>query len=250
MGITDIEQHDWSRGGLVPPRRLGALLSSARASNGLTLEDVVHKADGVFNLSALASIERGTTYLTDSELRWLADLYGIQTTELVPSRSKLVIDLDDGVLQVPEHRRVKVDHHAGRDEVLSRYLAMVYSMRRIDPGTRITLRVDDLETLGKALGEGPSNLSGDLQVLMMDDHGLVSDRFELLRRKVLVPAAGILVALLGAAALVLVQNHGASGEVNPVDTVTAVSGQTGVGNAAVQTRNADGTPGPMEVRNG
>ena len=204
MGITDIDKHDWSRGGLVPPRRLGALLSSARAANGLTLEDVVHRADGVFSLAALASIERGTTYLTDSELRWLADLYGIETTGLVPSRSKLVIDLDDGVLQVPDHRRVKVDHHAGRDEVLSRYLAMVYSMRHIDPGTRITLRVDDLETLGRALGDGPSHLTADLQALMMDDHGLVNDRFELLRRKILVPAAGILVALLGATSLVLV----------------------------------------------
>jgi hypothetical protein len=71
-----------------------------------------------------------------------------------------------------------------------------------------------------------------------------------LRRKVLVPAAGILVALLGATALVLVQSHGASGEIHPTTQVTANPAPVAVGSAVVQTRNADGSPGPVQVRNG
>ncbi len=32
--------NDWERGSMIPPRRLGALLSDARAKQGNTLEDL------------------------------------------------------------------------------------------------------------------------------------------------------------------------------------------------------------------
>lgn len=241
MGSTEIEKHDWQRTGLVPPRRLGALLSSARAGNRLTLEEIVERSDGAFSLATLASVERGTTYVTESELRWLAELYGIETSRLVPSRSQLVIDLDDGVMSVPEHRKVKVGKEAGRHEVLTRYLAMVYAMRNIEPGTHITLRLDDLDVLGSALHLRPADAAADLETLMSDPGEAVSTRKAILQRKLLVPAAGVLVALVTAGALVLVE-HKADAATNPAPI--------SVGTAAVQERNVDGTPGAIQVRNG
>ena len=241
MASTEIEKHDWHRTGLVPPRRLGALLSGARANNRLTLEEIVERSDGAFSLATLASVERGTTYVTESELRWLAELYGIETSRLVPSRSQLVIDLDDGVMSVPDHRRVKVGKEAGRQEVLTRYLAMVYAMRNIEPGTHITLRLDDLDVLGAALHLRPADAAADLEILMADPHDAVSNRKALLQRKLLVPAAGVLVALIGAGALVLVDR-----QADAATTTAPVS----VSTAAVQERNPDGSPGAVEIRNG
>jgi transcriptional regulator with XRE-family HTH domain len=240
VGTTDIEKHDWQRNGLVPPRRLGTLLSRARSANGLTLDDIVQRSDGAFSMSTLASVERGTTYVTESELRWLAELYGIETSQLVPSRSQLVIDLDDGVLGVQSHRRVKINKDAGRQEVLTRYLAMVYAMREIEPGTYITLRVDDLDVLGSALHLRPADAAADLHALMADPSDLVSNRFAMLQRKLLVPAAGVLVALIAAGSLVLVENRASAAD--------SVKSPVSVGTAVVQQRNPDGTPGAIEVR--
>jgi hypothetical protein len=146
------------------------------------------------------------------------------------------------VLTVADHRKVKVGREAGRQEVLSRYLAMVYSMRGIDPGTHITLRLDDLDVLGSALHLRPRDAAADLEALMDDPGEIVSERVSILRSKLLVPAAGILVALLTAGTLVLVEQRAGADAGTPAPV--------SISTAAVQARNPDGTPGPVQVRNG
>jgi len=256
------EQHDWISRGLVPPRRLGNLLSDARAARGVTLEEVAERSAGEFGLAALASIERGTMTLRDIDLDHLAVLYSLTATDLIPARSKLVIDLDEGTLEVPDAAgRAKLPRDAGHDEVLSRYLAMVYSMRHLDPGTHLSIRVDDLHVLGTALLVGSDTIAADLDALMSDRDGSVRDRHALLRRKVLIPAAGILVATLGVGTLLLVENHTAGASRAPsAAATTAPTSATGsltssslivpvsVGTAVVQERRPDGTPGDVQVR--
>lgn len=258
MSSTDIQKQDWEGTGLVPPRRLGALLSSVRAQRGVTLDEVVERSGGVFSMATLASIERGTTYVTDEELDWIVSLYDMETSNLIPSRSQLVIDLDDGRLTVGSRRGVRLSRDAGREEVLARYLATVYAMRRIEPGTPITLRIDDLDVLGKALHTQPGEAAADLEALMADPERLVADRYRLLRRKLLVPAAGVLVALVAAGSLVLI-DRSASASVpttTPPSTIpevvatTPIAAGTEIGDAVVQERNPDGTPGPVQVRTG
>src|SRR5436853_7499948 len=73
---TTIE--DWEQVSLVPKRRLGALLSSARVERGLTLDEVAGRAGASFSLATLASIERGTRACSDVELRTLSQLYGLE----------------------------------------------------------------------------------------------------------------------------------------------------------------------------
>ena len=236
---------------LVPQRRLGALLSSARAAKGFTLEEVAEQSGGRFSTAALASIERGTRTSSDPELRALSALYGLEATSLVPARSKLVIDLDEGLMVVEDNRTKLSKHARDREDVLSRYLAMVYSMRQLEPGTQVPLRVDDLDVLGRALRVGTRTLESDLLSLMSNPRD-VGWRSRVLRKKVLIPAAGVLVAVCGAGALVLVSSDGAaqSGTSlhNGVQGTSLVSVGAQVGSAAVQERAADGSPGPIVVR--
>ena len=249
----------WDRAGLVPPRRLGALLSTARAAKGLTITDVADSVDSRFTAARLASIERGTTHLDDISLRQIVALYGIDAGELVPDRSRLIIDLSEGVLRVPDAgAKAHLGPEASRSDVLSRYLAMVYRMRDIDPGTSISLRVEDLDVLGVALQVGSGELTADLDALMSEVDGPVAWRSRLLRRKFLVPAAGLLVAFSGVTALLLVQSDDASTPVvseptsiatmAPTTTVAPMPPAVKLGPATAQERGPGGQPGPIVVR--
>ena len=63
---------DWESGSLIPSRRLGALLSNARAAKGFTLEDLAARSNGRFTLATLSSIERGTRDVSDEDARKLS----------------------------------------------------------------------------------------------------------------------------------------------------------------------------------
>ena len=234
-----------------------------RVRRGLTIEQISEASAGRLPLHRLASIERGTARFSDVDLALVIDLYGVAPSSLVPERSQLMIDLDEGLLWVNEtSNRARVRPAAGREDVLSRYLAMVYSMRHIEPGTQVSLRIDDVDVLGRALRAGTDTIIADLDSLMSRNDGPVSWRLRLLKSRVVVPAAGVLVAFCATGALLLVQGNAApaSAEVRSPDTsttitapatATAVSPATApvsVGTAVVQERNADGTPGPVRPR--
>lgn len=251
----------WDEIGLVPPRRLGSMLSKARSARGLTLSDLAEHADGRFSLGQLASIERGTVSLNDDGLRNVVSLYGVEAGTLIPDRSRLVVDLDEGLLRVADtERRLDLSSlrpgatisSATRHDVLSRYLSMVYTMREMAPGSKLSLRVEDLDVLGTTLRVGTSALNADLVALMSEVDGSVAWRTQLLRRRVLIPAAGILVAFCGASALLMIQGDGSTpaGAETPTAVVTTAAPSSGavLGPATVQVRNADGTPGPITDR--
>jgi transcriptional regulator with XRE-family HTH domain len=260
----DVLPDPWEQAGLIPPRRLGSLLSASRAAKGLTLADMALQSNGEFSLSALASIERGTTPVFGPDLERVVELYGLEADSFIPTRSKLVVDMDEGRMWVSETRhRAKVGRQATRSEVLARYLSMVYCMRGIDPGTRVTLRVEDLDVLGASLGTGVGRIVSDLEALMDDPGGQVTWRSRLLKKSVLVPAAGLLVAFCGAGALVLTSGGdagaaerqpaapaatSATGEDVGFHAAGDVAGDVRLGPAVVQERNADGTPGPVVDR--
>ena len=247
--------NDWERGSLIPPRRLGTLLSEARARKGFTLEDLAERSNGRFSLSALSSIERGSRDVSDEDAKRLAAIYELEATSLVPPRSKLIVDLNEGLLTVDD-RTLRVGRSTpSRDEVLARYLTLVYSMRRLDPGAPLTLRVDDLDVLGRALRVGSRTLEADLEALIAHPDQLLGWRSRLLKRRVLIPAAGVMVALLGVGALVLVQGPQTvdAGTNDPASVPAAsvvVSVPTDIGSAVVQERLPDGSAGPVVVRNG
>jgi hypothetical protein len=242
----------WEHAGLAPPRRLGMLLAQARLESGATLEELAASSTE-WSVARLEAVERGGLEVDDGQLAGVARLYGVDVATIVPPRSKLVVDLDEGILRVDGRRSAtEVGDGADRHEVLARYLALVYSMRQVQPGSEITLRVDDLDVLGTCLRVGRQTLIADLESLMTNPDDLVGWRLRLLRKKVLVPAAGILISFCGAGALILASGETATASPPAGAQVVSTTTSSGVsiGDAAVQGRNADGSPGPVVVRNG
>ena len=180
----------WEHAGLAPPRRLGTLLAQARLASGTSLDELA-SSSAEWTVERLEAVERGGVEFDDGQLAGVATLYGVDVATIVPPRSKLVVDLDEGILRVDGRRSAtEVGEGADRHEVLARYLALVYSMRQVQPGTEITLRVDDLDVLGTCLRVGRQTLVADLESLMSNPDDLVGWRLRLLRKKVLVPARG------------------------------------------------------------
>jgi transcriptional regulator with XRE-family HTH domain len=248
----------WEPTSVIPPRRLGQLLSEARASRGWTIDDAAEASGGSVGHWDLAAAERGTSDLDDSVLAEICSLYGVNTGSLVPSRSKLIVDMAEGRLWVSEtQHKAKISARSPREDVLARYLSMVYVMRDIEPGEHMHMRQADIEVLGSALRAGSDTVSSDLERLMANPHLGVSWRTRLLSRKFLVPAAGLLVAFCGAGALIVTSGDSGNVSAEPpasapaqVKGTSAVAPPAEVGTAVVQERNADGTPGSVVVRGG
>jgi transcriptional regulator with XRE-family HTH domain len=244
---------------LVPPRRLGSLLSEARVSRGYSLEDAAARLGGRLSSVALLEAETGHRRLDDRDLSALAELYGIETSDLVPSRSELVIDLNEGTISAGQAGgRISVVPDADdREEILARYLTLVYSMRRTPPGTAIPLRVGDLVVLSETLGVPVEQVSAELRAMMAPGAAgtrKVEKRHRSLRGRVLVPAIGVVVAATTVGTLLLVPQATSATTDHPAGrggaaTVTGVAPAPKIGDAVVQERNADGTAGSVVIRN-
>ena len=236
---------------LVPPRRLGSLLSEARVVRGFSLEDAAARLGGRLSSVALLEAETGHRTLDDRDLAALAELYGIDTAELVPPRSELVIDLTEGTIAAgPDGSRVTlVPDPEDRAEVLARYLTLVYSMRRTPPGTQIPLRVGDMVVLSEALGVPVPQVTEELRSMMDGSGPTVEGRLRRLRGRVLVPAVGVLVAATAAGALVLVTRSEQVPAAGAADAPAMAEGPAPqILDAVVQERAPDGSAGPVVVR--
>lgn len=184
----------------MPPRRLGALLREARAAAGDDLAAVAARSGGAVDAVRLHAVESGDVVLDDSEVRELLHLYDIPPS--VATRTELVIDLDDGTVAAgPWSTTTEGPAHA--DDVLIRYLALLYEMRGLAPGTALPLRTLDLDVLSQALALPVPDVEQRLDVLMAPDDGRVDRLRRALSLRVLVPAAGLVVAATAAGALVL-----------------------------------------------
>lgn len=223
---------------------------------GLTVAEVCDEVGGSIDDLELLEIETGRRSITDEDLVALADLYGLKTSSMIPGRSRLVIDLDEGVIDA-DGATADLSDAAQRRDVLSRYLALVYTMRGKEPGTTITLRIADLDVLAEALGCDRRSVEDELVSLMVATPEPVRKRFRLLRGRTVVPVVGVLVASTTAGALVLTDAKD-SAAAEPQRPVAEQSvREVGVANptvviddAAFQDRNADGTPGVVQVRLG
>jgi hypothetical protein len=231
---------------LVPPKRLGTLLAQARLAGGYSLVEAADALGGRFSSVELLEVETGRRPVLDPDLVTLTELYGIATTDLIPDRSQLVIDLDEGMLGVGERQVLLGVETPARADVLAQYLAMVYAMRELRPGTEVPLRSPDMEVLAAALGTPVEQLEDELRT-MMPNTAVVEPRLSRLRGRVLIPAIGVVVAATTAGMLLLVSN---ASEATPAVEDPAVGAvvEPEIGDAVVQERLPDGSPGPVEVR--
>lgn len=194
---------------LVPPVRLGRLLRDAREANGLSVVDLTRRCGFAYDEDWFTDVESGRVPLDEPQVRWLSALYGVGAGELVPARSQLVIDLDEGVLAlggrtVPVHA-AREDVAVTAERVLTNYLALVYLLRDVPVGTPIALRESDIDVLAHSLQRNRRDIQAGIARLLSAETAAVAQRSQLLRRRVVVPLAGILVGLTAVGGLLLVR---------------------------------------------
>ena len=123
---------------LVPPVLLGRLLHDARMAHDESLPDLVQRCGYAYEDDFFAGVEAGRVPLDDTLVRWLAALYDVRVDQLVPTRSQLVIDVDEGWVSIGERRQLVAP--SGPDDVLTKYLALVYELRGLPVGSALRLR--------------------------------------------------------------------------------------------------------------
>jgi hypothetical protein len=219
---------------LVPPRRLGTLLRRARRSAGMELTELT--APSGLTVVELEDIEYGRRDLDDALLSVLVRTYGIEDAQLVPERSQLVIDLDDGRISVEGTDDVGAT--PGPDAVLARYLGLVYRLRGLPVGAPLPLRDVDIEVLSSALELASEEVESRLHRLMRDRTRISEDQRRI-RRQLLMPLVGIVVAATGIGTLVLVAQREPAEEPTPDrSTVVDDAGTARIGTPAVEVAHA------------
>jgi len=185
---------------LVPARRLGILLRRARVGAGLDLADLTGPAG--LSASELDDVEHGRRRLDDVMLEALVAAYGIEDAGLVPERSHLVIDLDEGRIAV-DRVDLDIDVASGPDAVLARYLSLVYRLRDLPVGSPLQLRDVDLDVLSVALRLATGDVDSRLRRLMDDGSDVTRDQ-QRIRRQLLMPLVGVVVAATALGTVLLV----------------------------------------------
>ena len=141
-------------------RALGTRLRSIRQQQGLSLHGVEEKSRGRWKAVVVGAYERGDRAVTVQRLAELADFYSVPVSELLPDGApaatveappRLVLDLERLGL-VPAEK-------AGP---LARYAAAIQAQRGDYNGRILSIRQDDLRTLGVIYDEPPSQLAEQL----------------------------------------------------------------------------------------
>jgi transcriptional regulator with XRE-family HTH domain len=219
------------------------LLTGARSERGLTLAEVADRCP--LDVAALESIEAGETPLTEASLDVVLRAYGTTLEQLLPARKQVVLDLDEGRLLVAEEA-VELQDVPTADEVLGAYLSLVYTLRHAEPGSAVVLRGFDVAVLAKALDLAEPEVENRLEGLMSSPSAEVGRLTRLFRSKLALPIAGAVVVATALGTVLVLRN-----DERPAPPPTGVSRTEvpapEVGPAAVQERNADGTPSAVEV---
>lgn len=169
----------------MPPERLGALLLAARKRSGLKRKAAA--ADAGTTAAKLRAYERGDEPVPADVCAQLAECYGDDLTAHVPLRMPLQIVgeslvIDDLIRPVGPTA----------DDALAGYVDIVHRLRDTAPGDPLALRTADIVALAGALGRDRA----EIEQRIADILGCTTAEArrlhgELLRRKVILPVAGL-----------------------------------------------------------
>jgi transcriptional regulator with XRE-family HTH domain len=174
---------------LAPPR-LGTLLRGARKNSSLSRREVAGRTGTT--PGEIRLYERGNTPVPARVIAALAECYGAHLTAQLATRVPIAADAQEIAVgsEVPP---LDLD---GDDEVLRKYAHLVQRVRHAQPGEPIALRSDDLVALSRALGHDPDHVEARIVELLGCTHGEArSLHAEILRRKLVVPVAGLVTGL-------------------------------------------------------
>jgi transcriptional regulator with XRE-family HTH domain len=174
---------------LAPPR-LGTLLRAARKQTGSTRREVARRIGTT--TADLRRYERGDSPVPTRLIPALAECYGEELTAQLATRAPIQLD-DRRIVVGTESRSLESDD---ADEMLGQYVEIVARLRSSQPGEPIALRADDLVALSSALGQDSERVEARIVELLgctsFEAHSLHS---EMLRRKLVLPLAGIVAGL-------------------------------------------------------
>jgi len=185
---------------LVPPARLGALLVERRTARGLDVVEMARRSNGMFTPAYLENAEKGRVSVDDRVVGHLVGLYESEAGPVIPQRSELVLDIDRRRLSIGDTVVDFESLHA--DDLLDRYVSMVYELRGLEPGTDLVLRDRDLAVLAQALGTTESDLRHDIRGLIEAPDSV--KQAKAVGRVRMFATTGMLVGLSVVAAVVLV----------------------------------------------
>jgi transcriptional regulator with XRE-family HTH domain len=139
-------------------KALGMRLRAIRQQQGLSLQGVEEKSDGLWKAVVVGSYERGDRAVTVQRLSELAEFYGVPMNELLPGAHELGAALEAPpklVLDIERLQQLDLNDAAP----LSRFTASIQSMRGDYNGRVLSIRQDDLRTLAVIYDEPPSALA-------------------------------------------------------------------------------------------
>lgn len=210
---------------LVPTSRFGRLLQEARVARGATLDEVADRSGGRFTASRLETIELGEVTVDDGDLAALAALYGLSVETLTPRRAELVIDLTNGTIAAGRATTAVADP-SDADAVLTDYLSLLYALRGVEPGQPLPLRDLDVAVLARALGRSRDDVEHRLRRRMDAGAPELRARKRSLGARLIVPAAGILVAATAIGSLVFVTSRDDAPDPSPRERPGAATSGT------------------------
>jgi transcriptional regulator with XRE-family HTH domain len=205
---------------LAPPR-LGTLLKGARKRGSLSRREVAGRTGTT--PADLKRYERGDTPVPSSVIAALAECYGADLTAQLATRAPIALDAD----QIAVGTAVAHLDLDGDEEVLQKYAQLVELVRDAQPGEPIALRADDLLALSRALGHETERVEARIVELLGCTHQEArSLHAEMLRRKLVLPIAGLVTGLavvtgVGVAAAATGPSHAAPAHHTSTQTVAA-----------------------------
>jgi transcriptional regulator with XRE-family HTH domain len=156
---------------------------AARERAGMGLDEAA-AATGLLR-SYLNSLEDGRRRPLPREVDRLAQAYGADLSDLLPSRRAVEVDTAAGRLTV-DGRTYRLREGADEREVYAAYLFLLYAVRGATPGERLQLRSSDVDLLVEAMGEDAETIEARLVQLM----GCTEDEATLLGGELLRHRAG------------------------------------------------------------
>jgi len=201
----------------MPAERLGALLRAARKRRGLDRKQAAAAAGTT--PAKLRAYERGDQPVPAAVCAQLAECYGDDLTAHVPLRVPPQIESRE--ISIGDVRRpVSLD----AKDVLAGYVDIVHRLRDTGPGDPLALRTADIVALAGALGRDRAEIEQHIADVLGCSRAEASRLHgELLRRKVILPVAGLAAGMAAFAGSAAVTPAVSSATIRPMVKVSATS---------------------------
>jgi hypothetical protein len=178
-------------------------VAESRRLTGLSREAVAQSSAGRLSAHDLTMIERGRLVCLEPQLGAIEEVLGLRFEQSAPTRTRLIVDPDQGRL-VMGGRVAQVLPDTSDNELLLRYLTLVYLCRRARPGSYVVPRADDVETLATVMNRRPVEVRQALARLPYTERDALRVAVRTASNRSVLPGLGLFVGIHRHGALLMV----------------------------------------------